>query len=393
MAVRFKNTKFDRYDLSMIVLFTTLIIFGYPIVMLPIYHAYQSIMSGLLFCWGFYVNRHRIMAISPIFLFALIQPISTLYNGLPMLRLLQSITSSLMLCNIFLITFYYISGKSLSEYNEILKKIVFFYVAINAFSLISIPPGSEVEYLIGTKFRTSYMHWLLLVLIMYSGRISSKNLKPKLILYLVISFLLLLHIEAGVGLVGLLIISVLYLLERKDLIDGLLKPRRIPLYVAISFVVFKGIEFVITLDIFAFIIQNVLGRNLTLTGRLPIYLVVDDIFRLSPVIGHGFRNNMVTNVVGWGNAQNGIYEILINLGLIGLVAFAICIFKVTAKKEMDKNVFELLKPHMVMIIALTIAAVVEISFNIFFFLSLAAIYGVTCKHAMLAKKGTFDEHE
>ncbi len=68
------------------------------------------------------------------------------------------------------------------------------------------------------------------------------------------------------------------------------------------------------------IVVDVLGENLTLTGRDLIYSGLRAVISESPILGYGYGNAAVAMYVGYGNAQNSIMETLVNYGVVGLFA-------------------------------------------------------------------------
>ena len=89
-------------------------------------------------------------------------------------------------------------------------------------------------------------------------------------------------------------------------------------------------------------IFGLLGRNTSLTGRVPLWLyLLTDVLMQKPVLGYGFAalwaqhsfRAQVQTVLGWGypvlTADNGFLDVLLSLGFIGLAIFA-CTLAYTA---------------------------------------------------------------
>ena len=76
---------------------------------------------------------------------------------------------------------------------------------------------------------------------------------------------------------------------------------------------------------FSFIIENILGKSITLTGRTEIWDLTYSIILQSPIIGHGVYKGY--GLVYWENhymySHNAVLEILTQSGVIGLMLFAI----------------------------------------------------------------------
>lgn len=84
-------------------------------------------------------------------------------------------------------------------------------------------------------------------------------------------------------------------------------------------------------EYFAFIIEDILGKSITLTGRTEIWDLTYPIILQSPIIGHGVYEGH--GLVYWHNSymysHNAMLEILIQGGIIGLVLFTIPFIMVT----------------------------------------------------------------
>lgn len=130
-----------------------------------------------------------------------------------------------------------------------------------------------------------------------------------------------------------------------------------------------------------YFIQGVLGRSLTMTGRTPIYNVLGIIIGEKPLFGWGYGNSIVRQVVGWGNAQNGLAEIVVNYGIVGAIAFSISIMGALDECGQAHRKYTL--PMIGIVYGTILASLVEISFGLSFFLSLSIITS-----ALFEKKNT-----
>lgn len=79
---------------------------------------------------------------------------------------------------------------------------------------------------------------------------------------------------------------------------------------------------------------EMLGRSSNLTGRTPLWQFVTDEIGRRPILGHGYDGFWAANgrditlaTAGWAapHAHNGILELMLNLGVIGLVLFLISV--------------------------------------------------------------------
>jgi O-antigen ligase len=79
-------------------------------------------------------------------------------------------------------------------------------------------------------------------------------------------------------------------------------------------------------------VTGLLGRDLTLTGRIPLWVLCTVMALQRPWLGYGYNafwqgrgGDTVNHVVGWmpNSAHNGFLEIWLGLGMVGLGLFAI----------------------------------------------------------------------
>ena len=72
-----------------------------------------------------------------------------------------------------------------------------------------------------------------------------------------------------------------------------------------------------------YIIVDVLGEDMTLTGRLGIYAGVASLLEHIPLFGYGTGNShLITmmNEIG-PNAQNGLFNLIIEIGIVGVIVY------------------------------------------------------------------------
>lgn len=116
------------------------------------------------------------------------------------------------------------------------------------------------------------------------------------------------------------------------------------------------------------IVVDVLGKSLTLTGRILIYDALQVVISQSPVLGYGYGNTVVAMFVGYGNAQNSIMETIVNYGLLGLCAL---FYMVWVNIRGSKAIWSW--GMFILLYAMIVGSVVEITYNYFFFTALMTI--------------------
>ena len=108
-----------------------------------------------------------------------------------------------------------------------------------------------------------------------------------------------------------------------------------------------------------------------MTGRLEIYNdYLLNIIRSRFWFGYGYGNSMMKNMTGlYANAQNGLLEIMVNMGFLSVVSLIVTVFwsfKNTLKT--DKSFY-----ISIIVYGMIIASIFEVALNWFFFLGLCLI--------------------
>ena len=101
---------------------------------------------------------------------------------------------------------------------------------------------------------------------------------------------------------------------------------------------------------FSDLIFSVLGKTSTLTGRIPLWIVVTNQIVERPFLGYGYNafwdsstySARIDDIFGWDapNAHNGYLEVLLGIGLLGLILFLVGFIKilmVSIKRHFSKR--------------------------------------------------------
>lgn len=249
--------------------------------------------------------------------------------------------------------------------------VIYCVLSIVFIARVGTADGPLLYYFAGNKFSTSY-YFIMLACLAYA-RLSRGGKSNKLVVL----------VSASLGLLALIVAHTVYCstaVAMSALVIVLaFLPRKVQFILEKPTVVIAAM--VITGVILAFILQllqiplvkhlvlDVLGENLTLTGRDLIYSRLRAVISGSPIFGYGYGNAAVALYVGYGNAQNSIMETLVNYGAVGLFA----IFYMTwtsikgSKPAWSWGMF-------IMLYAMIAGSIVEITYNYFFFIALMAIF-------------------
>jgi len=251
--------------------------------------------------------------------------------------------------------------------------------------LITFRNGKFETYLIGTKFSLSYMHmnlltfWVLRNLML--GRMQQTT-NTKIILGSGLCACISLYTDCMTGMIGVIVLAVLLVrmvLNRKHTGEMLGTSRMIALCVAGSLMFAFVIDGLVSIPFIADIIENIMGRSLTLTGRLNIYRQYLQEMEGRWLWGHGLGNGYAaaSTIFGYANTQNALMDWIFQTGLptsVGLIALMMLIFKRVEAAAKERR--ELAMPLILLIYTYVVMGTVEITFDMDFFMWLAVLFAI-----------------
>ena len=252
--------------------------------------------------------------------------------------------------------------------------VIYCILSIVFIAKVGVADGLLLYYFAGNKFSTSYYFILLACLAyvkLYRGGSSSKSI---------------VLVTAALGLVALAVAHTVYCSTAVAMsalvVIFAFFPRKAQRFLARPVVIVAAM--VLTGVILAFLSQllqvplvkhvvvDVLGENLTLTGRDLIYSGLQAVISGSPVFGYGYGNAAVAMYVGYGNAQNSIMETLVNYGVVGLLAVFYMVWACTKEGKAPWS-----WGMLILLYAMIAGSVVEITYNYYFFIALMTIFIAT----------------
>ena len=241
--------------------------------------------------------------------------------------------------------------------------------------------GRFETYLIGNKFTVSYMHMNLLALwfIKNNGRFRLWQ-KSKLLTVLAASVVVIvaIYIDCMTGVLGCLALIALFAalntpFERKIL--RLSSPGVLVLFLVAS-VLFPFISHsIVSVPFVRNLLENILGRSDTLTGRLNIF----DIFTMRMQgnwlwgFGYGNGNAIAQAIFGYANAQNAVLYWVLQTGILataGLILLFLSIFGQLSKCARKAEIM----PLAALIYVYIIMGAVETTFSMAFLMWIAVIF-------------------
>lgn len=248
--------------------------------------------------------------------------------------------------------------------------VIYCVLSIVFIAKVGVADGPSLYYFAGNKFSTSY-YFIMLACLAFV-KLHRCGVGNKTVVF----------VTAGLGLLALAVSHTVYCstaVAMSALVIALaFLPRKIqtlfekPVVVIVAMVMSGAIlVFLSSLLQTPFVrhfVVDVLGENLTLTGRDLIYSGLRAVISGSIVFGHGYGNAAVAMFVGYGNAQNSIMETLVNYGVVGLLAIFYLVWACLkgSKEPWSWGMF-------ILLYAMIAGSVVEITYNYFFFIALMTI--------------------
>lgn len=231
--------------------------------------------------------------------------------------------------------------------------------------------GTEMTYFFGNKFSTSYLFImfasLYYIVPMKEGTASWRhNLNYLAICILAILVSIWIHCFTAVIGAVFLFVAVIIPDRMKKVI---MSPLAIIVFIAIAGFIVFSISSILTIPQIQFFFYHIFGKSSGLTGRVYIYKNLTNIIQMRPIFGYGYNNAIVENIVGYGNAQNGLMELMVNFGCAGILCFFTTIYYCISCSDKNIRFYGLY----IFIIVMIVCSVVEISYNYFFYLILFLI--------------------
>ena len=252
---------------------------------------------------------------------------------------------------------------------ELLKSIfgiLALYTVLNAVSVAIIGTDNlhNLMYLFGNKFRVSYYIIYLIGLgyCLHSDKIR-RNVASKglFVAGSVLAMIYMYYITCKTGLVAVAFFLILaFFLKREyKLISNvyfIMICMIVAGFIILGFETILGIPFV----------QNIiraLNEDMLLSGRTRIYsMYLFPLLSKAKWIGYGYGNTaMWTYSIAFANAQNGMFDYILNNGIIGLVLHLIIMFVELKKAELSSHKYGLY----LVLFAMIIISVVEVNYGAF----------------------------
>lgn len=306
---------------------------------------------------------------------ACVQPLCTFLAGSSILNVLYAAVNGLCLIS-FLLMFRSLSDK-FGTYQTLdsFFWLLFVASAVNDVTVLaSSVHEADTEYLLGNKFILGYTHMLLIGLysVLLEKRTGYLRYNWGLFWFIVLeSAVVILRADCMTCILGLVVVVMLSILMSKASAKRFSSGIVCVVALICLNLLFFGTGMMLENQFAKYLIQDILGRSLTLTGRTQIYEALSEIIHASPYFGWGYGSSVVREYVGYGNAQNGIMELLVTYGIMGLGSFLLALlYLLPGRQTLNCGGA---KGLVAVLYGMFFVSLVEISFGIVFYLILALV--------------------
>lgn len=241
------------------------------------------------------------------------------------------------------------------------------------------------SYLIGNKFAVSYLHCFIIALLFCINNKNNRKdiyLKTFRLIFLLLSIMICRQVTCTTGTLICLFMGVMTCAHIPLRIKQLFSSPKVAILITAvtNFLIFGSVS-LLTNPYIASFISDVLGKSYTWIGRLHIYAMIFDVIKVHPWIGYGYFSDIVEEILGFGNAQNGVLKIVVDSGIVGLIGYVLLVYDSMKKNE---NSSKERWPLIAFIYCMVIASIAEINLTDYlFFLTLAIVFSVGRKEMNL----------
>lgn len=297
--------------------------------------------------------------------------------------LLGTIVTCIFIFDLFALTLRYVRIYGIEDLLDTVYFVALIFMLVNDFSVLYAgkltkaisSTQAAVMYFSGNKFSVAFIHMIVTFLFCchhYStwNRNSLEKIKFLIIGFYNIFFCM--FMSCGTGIIGCVLIIILSMCSSK-VKKAFSYPATFILLLIILNYLFIGTNVLLSNGVFQNIVL-LLGKDLTLTGRMGIYPKLAEIIENSLFFGYGDATQIVAKVVGYGNAQNGILHIFVQYGVLGVSSFIFMCSKAISKvKKSGEENLAIAYPILVYTNIMIVCSLVEICFSYNFLFGIALL--------------------
>lgn len=277
----------------------------------------------------------------PATLYGLVTVVSSIVNKMAVNTVVASLVFGIQIIVIFLVTYKVIKRNGVKLLVDWLSYIFGGLAVLSDLMMLFVHynfSDPSENYLIGNKFVIAYIHCLWIALSFYkykmrdgaffrNGKISCIKLKHAIRCFVVaiLSFCVCARVTTSTGMVAVVVMTLLMIVPIR--IQKILSSNYALISTAgiMNILIFGTTQLMSNIHV-QYFIQNVLGKSANLTGRTQIWSIIFGFISKKILLGYGYYNGMIETHLGYGNPQNGVLKLLLDTGVIGLLAYGMLVF-------------------------------------------------------------------
>ena len=230
----------------------------------------------------------------------------------------------------------------------------------------------DEAYLIGNKFFVCFIHLFLACLIYYKYYNTNKKIVYWSIFIYSMLISILVHCSTGTI---VLLVAMLMLLIPIQFWRIFSNRKILVLCLVIENILIWGSYAIFQTKFMQYIIVNVFHKSADMTGREKLYEVVLDLVEKQPIFGYGYNSDIFRDMFGYGNAQNGVFHIVIQAGILGAILYFIALYIALGVKAWNANLYA----FFVFLYAMIVGSAIEINLGNIFVLGIASLFAYNIK--------------
>lgn len=260
--------------------------------------------------------------------------ISTLINQNMLNRYVASFVYMLHIMTIYVTIYAFVRNRGIEALVQCLISTLIVFALFTDFLMLFVSynfSSPSESYLIGNKFAVSYLHCFIMALLYCCNEKKLQNrlrLKTFRSIFCVASVLVCMKVTCTTGILICLLMGIMnYFPIPLRIRKFISNPQIIVSVTVVINLLILGSASLFTNPYIVYFISNVLGKSYTWVGRLHIYEIIFDVIKVKPWMGYGYFSNIIEEILGFGNAQNGVLKVIIDSGIIGLIGYTLLAYR------------------------------------------------------------------
>lgn len=221
-------------------------------------------------------------------------------------------------------------------------------------------------YFLGNKFSVSYLHCLFGTTAYVCQR---GNLREKtFLIWFAYSFFISMTAKCTTGMI--MAMTIMLLICFPNIMQRIVNvPLAFPAALCIENILIWGSSNIFKQPWLVKIMTEVFHKSANMTGRERLYDITLVSVAKKPLLGYGYLTDLYRDLFGYGNAQNGLFHIVTQAGIIGAVIYFFMVTYALINRKKDNYAYGLY----MFVYAMLIGSAVEINLSSIFLIAVAMI--------------------